>query len=175
MPSDKDRLQSCVHNGQTYYPVLDTTPGHEALIIFFEDADSLVELYPDAMPIDELPAILASSEMFVASRNNYDVLMDRDLVSVQLPIAQGVAWIPTGNQIIDAHSHEPVLTLADNQYTEANAKLICNGRAALHLIYGLFSILQREAVFDPTRYPDFIKSIQTTLRDSGHTNVTEIL
>ena len=175
MPSDKDRLQSCVHNGQTYYPVLDTTPGHEALIIFFEDADSLIELYPDAMPIDELPAAIASSEMFAASRNNYDVLMDRDLVSVQLPIAQGVVWIFTGDSIIDAHSQETVLTLAPNQYTEANAKLICNGRAALHCIYGLFSILQREAVFDPTRYPDFVRSIQTILRDSGHSNVTEIL
>lgn len=175
MPSDKDRLCSLDHNGQTCFPVLDTTPGHDALIIFFEDADDLIEHYPDAMPYDELLALTASSEMFEAARHNHDVLIGRDLVTAKLPKAQGVAWYQLGNQILDLHSQSPVLTLTDNQYTEANGKLICNGRAGLHCVYIIYSILQRDKVFDPTKYPGVVDAMRLALVSSGHTNVTETL
>ena len=175
--SDANRLKSIEHNGQRIFPVFFTVDGdNEPMIIFYDKPEDLMTYFPEIPPVDGLQINQCTPDMMNVAMHNLNVLNDRDLISLGSP-TPGISWeqsIDKPLEIIDSHTGNVVCVMADNDDVEAYTNLVVQGRAALHFMHCLYTILQREAVYNPAEYRPVTDLLISVLEKSGYTNVMSI-
>lgn len=173
-----DRLKKSMYGEQEMYPMFfkgEYEP--EPMIVFYHNAEDIINHFPDVSP-DEVASIAeCSADIFDAATHNAQVISDQDLTVPVMPIKKGIAWAVDPedcSNIIDVHSRDTICTLADDEFMISNGKLITQGRQAIHCLYAIHYVLQRNFVFDPSKNTEICQWIVNILKGSGYENVMPI-
>jgi hypothetical protein len=147
------------------------------MIVFYLNPEDIINHFPDIAPDVAAEVTKCSAQTFVAAQHNSNVVAEQDLTVPFLPIVNSVAWvvdIDDATNVIDAQSREVICFLPDDEFTDANGKLIVQGRQAMHCLYAIHYVLQRNFVFDPAKNPNLCEWIVNILKAAGYENVLPI-
>ena len=173
-------LKTVQFKGETAYPVMfhgeeDPSP----MVIFYDDPEEMLKHHPDTPPYDGMDVTECPSEIYEAALHNLNVLNERDLISLEPPDLN-FHWNIKHNgtienlEVVDTMTGRRICTVEDGENALTEAKRIVSGRSALHCLHCLYTILQREAVYDPVKHRQVTDTITGTLTTAGYGNVMRI-